>query len=99
MLKSEETNLWNASQSVPLAAQNNGTRSRTAITLAASATQTTGTTTGDYHFEQSKLRSGAPVRLNTSFLSSQVTEKFTPFGRRVELTFDVLKVTVSPDLL
>jgi hypothetical protein len=61
--------------------------------------QTTGTTTGDYHFEQSKLRSGAPVRLNTSFLSWQVTEYFTPFGRRVELTFDALKVTVSPDLL
>jgi hypothetical protein len=39
------------------------------------------TTTGDYHFEQSKLRSGAPARVNTSFLSWQVTEYFTSFGR------------------
>jgi hypothetical protein len=61
--------------------------------------RTAGTTTGDYHFEQSKQRSGLPVRLNTSFLSWQATEYFTPFGRRVELTFDALKVTVSPDLL
>jgi hypothetical protein len=54
---------------------------------------------GDDHVEQSKIRSGAPVRLNTSFLSSQSTENFTPFGRMVEPSRGAWKVTVSPDLL